>query len=271
MNATDEDKKIRDLKFADYPGRELHLDLYLPEEAERPLPVIMFIPVGGWRNCQRPEVRPWLTEYGFAVAAIECRVHPEVTAPATVFDCKAGIRWLRAKGVEYGLDPDRIGTWGGSAGGHLSALMAVSGEVAALEGEGGHAGVSTMIRAACDRCGPTDLERMADPQLAAQSPVLREVTDNFVGGPVADHRDIARLVSPLRYVSADCPPILILHGDQDVVVPVAESLIFHDALVAAGVDATLRVLPGEGHGWDEGLTRDTTVEFFRRTLQGRLM
>ncbi|MBT6146957.1 MAG: prolyl oligopeptidase family serine peptidase [Gemmatimonadetes bacterium] len=108
---------------------------------------------------------------------------------------------------------------------------------------------------------------MADPQLAAANPVLREVTDNFVGGPVADHRDIARLVSPLHYVSADCPPILILHGDQDPTVPLAESTIFHQALTVAGVDSTLHVLPGEGHGWEESLTRDRIVEFFRRTLR----
>jgi acetyl esterase/lipase len=267
MNSSDSDTAYRDLPFADYAGRELCLDLYLPENVEPPLPTVMLIPVGGWRNSQRPEARPWLTKYGFAVAAIDCRVHPEVTAPATVFDCKAGIRWLRAKGTEYGVDPSRIGTWGGSAGGHLSALMAVTGDVAALEGNGGHAGVSTVIQAACDRCGPTDLERMADPQLAAANPVLREVTDNFVGGPVADHRDIARLVSPLHYVSADCPPILILHGDQDPTVPLAESTIFHQALTVAGVDSTLHVLPGEGHGWEESLTRDRIVEFFRRTLR----
>jgi len=123
-----------------------------------------------------------------------------------------------------------------------------------------------VIQAACDQCGPTDLERMADPELAAQSPVLREVTDNFVGGPVAQHRETARLVSPLRYVSPECPPILVLHGEEDPTVPVAESIIFHQALTAAGVDSTLHVLPGEGHGWDINLTRDTIVAFFQRTL-----
>jgi len=123
-----------------------------------------------------------------------------------------------------------------------------------------------VIQAACDQCGPTDLERMADPGLAAQSPVLREVTDNFVGGPVAEHRETARLVSPLQHVSPDCPPILVLHGEDDPTVPVAESIIFHQALTAAGVDSTLHVLPGEAHGWDINLTRDTIVTFFQRTL-----
>lgn len=262
----DDGKTIRDVKFAEYGSRELFLDLYLPDEAATALPTVMMIPVGGWRNSQRPEQPPWLVDIGFAVAAIDCRVHPEVTAPATVFDCKAGVRWLRAKGHEYGLDPERIGTWGSSAGGHLSALMAVTGEVDELEGEGGNPGVSSRIQAACDQCGPTDLERMADPALAAENPVLQEVTDNFVGGPVAEHRDTARLVSPLRYVSPSCAPILILHGDEDPTVPVAESVIFHQALTEAGVDATLHVLKGEKHGWDAALTRDRIVAFFQRTL-----
>ncbi|MBT4821199.1 MAG: alpha/beta hydrolase, partial [Lentisphaerae bacterium] len=166
----------------------------------------------------------------------------------------------------YGLDPERIGTWGSSAGGHLSALMAVSGDVPELEGDGGNPGISTVIQAACDQCGPTDLERMADPELAARSPVLHEVTDNFVGGPVAEHRETARLVSPIHHVSPACPPILVLHGEDDPTVPVAESTIFHRALIAAGVDSTLHVLSGEKHGWDVNLTRDKIVAFFQRTL-----
>ena len=132
--------------------------------------------------------------------------------------------------------------------------------------EYGNPGVSSRIQAACDQCGPADLERMSDTGLAAESPVLQEVTDNFVGGSVAEHRDTARLVSPLGYVSSSCAPILILHGDEDPTVPVAESVIFHQALTAAGVDATLHVLEGEKHGWDAALTRDIIVEFFRRTL-----
>lgn len=261
-----EPQTIRDLKFSDIDGRELFLDLHLPTTGTGPWPTIMVIPVGGWRNCARPQERPWLADAGFAVAAIDCRVHPEVIAPATVFDCKAGIRWLRTEGVGHGIDPDRIGTWGSSAGGHLSALMAVSGDVPELEGEGGNSTVSTSVQAAVDQCGPSDLERMADPDLAQLNPVLQEVTDNFVGGPTTEHRPLARLVSPLHHVSSRCPPILILHGEEDPTVPVVESVILHEALLAAGVDTTLQVLPGEGHGWDVDLTRDAIIEFFRRTL-----
>lgn len=268
---TEPHQTIFDLEFVAYGERRLCLDLYLPQSATAPLPTIMYIPVGGWRASRRPELRGQFeqmgfTEHGFALAVIEARVHPEAIAPATVFDCKAGIRWLRNHAAEYGLDPDRIGTCGRSAGGHLSALMAVSGDVPELEGDDAPYGVSTKIQACVDQCGPSDLERMADAELCAQAPTLEEVTSNFVGGPVGQNRDLARLVSPLRHVSAACPPMLIIHGEKDATVPLEESVIFHDALVAAGVDSTLDILPGVEHGWDAALTYDRIVDFFRRTL-----
>jgi len=253
--------------YAQYDERELDLYLYFPPEpSDGSLPVVMVIPVGGWRNCQKPEVMPWLVEYGFAVAVIECRVVPEVTAPATIHDCKAGVRWLRAHGAEYDIDPDRIGTYGSSAGGHLSALMAVSAGVEELEGDGGNPDVSSAVQASYDQCGPTDLERMADPDLAAASPVLEEVTSNFLGGPVGKRRALARLMSPLTHVSPDGPPMLIMHGEDDPTVPVAESVIFHEALTEAGVDAALHRLPGQGHGLPQDLTRPIIAEFFQRVL-----
>ena len=269
---SDADRVIPDLIFADDDEGELHLDLYLPPSSDAPFPTIMHIPVGGWRASNRVNLRPQFaahdfTRHGFAVAVVDCRVTPEAIAPATVFDAKAGIRWLRAHAGTYGFDADRIGTCGRSAGGHLSALLAVTGDLADLEGARGNAGFSTAVQAAVDQCGPSDLERMADPELAAQSRVLQEVTDNFVGGATAEHRELARRVSPLHYVSASCPPMLILHGEIDPTVPVEESLIFHDALISAGVDSTLDVLPGIEHGWDWGLTHDRIVGFFERTLK----
>lgn len=259
-------EQLLDLRFADYDGRELFLDIQLPEEIGSPTPLIISIPVGGWRNCNRKGGRHWLTEFEFAVAVIECRLPPEAIAPAAVHDCKAAVRWLRAHGAEHGLAVDRIGTIGSSAGGHLSAMMAVSAGVAQLEGAGGNADISSAIQAACDKRGPSDLERMADPVSAEANPVLCEVTEGFVGGPVARHRQLARLMSPLRHVSSDAAPLLILHGAEDATVPVVESQLLHAALQEAGADSSLTILPGQGHGWDEELTSEQTVEFFRRTL-----
>ena len=119
---SDEVRTILDLTYADYDGLKLGMDLYLPPPQNTPFPTIMYIPVGGWRASKRVDLRPQFaahdfTQHGFALAVIDCRVTPDVIAPATVFDCKAGIRWLRAHAAAYGLDADKIGTCGRSAGG----------------------------------------------------------------------------------------------------------------------------------------------------------
>lgn len=259
-------ESIKDLPYANYNGRVLHLDLHRPKSADGPLPVLLWIPVGGWRNSAREGAPSWLTKYGFAVASPDCRVSSEALAPATIHDCKAAVRWVRANCEEYGLDPDRIGSAGASAGGHLSALLGASHGVEELEGDGGNAEQSSTVRASLDVCGPTDLMRMAVPELQERFEVLHEVTVNFLGGPVAERSELGRLVSPLTYASASCPPMLIIHGEDDPTVPVEESIIFHEALRTAGADSTLEVLEGVGHACPWEQIEDTVASFFQRTL-----
>ena len=259
-------ESIKDLPYADYDGRVLPLDLHLPRSGERPFPVLLWIPVGGWRNSAREGAPSWLAKHGFAAASPDCRVTGEVIAPATVHDCKAAVRWLRAHSEEYGLDPDRIGSAGSSAGGHLSALLGASAGVEALEGRGGNAEQDSSVQATLAVCGPTDLTRIGIPEHRERFEVLYEVTENFLGGPVEERGELARLVSPLTYASASCPPMLIIHGEDDPTVPVEESIIFHEALQQAGADSTLMVLEGVGHACPWEQFDDAVVSFFRRTL-----
>jgi len=258
-------RTIRDIAYAKYGDLTLPLDLHIPEGIQNP-PVILWIPVGGWRNSNREGAPVWLTEHGFAVACNHCRVSSEAIAPATVHDCKAAVRWLRANGKQYGLNTTRIGVSGSSAGGHLTALLGVSAGVEALEGDGGNPKASSTVQAACDICGPTDLTRMADTKTCGEYPALKDVTEAFVGGLVAEHLDLAKLVSPLNYVSAESAPFLIIHGDQDPIVPVIESHIFHEALRNAGVEVSLKVLEGIGHGCPRDQYQNEFVAFFTKHL-----
>jgi acetyl esterase/lipase len=244
----------------------MRLDLHRPAGAPRRLPVIVWIPVGGWRGSAKENAPIWLTEHGFAVASPDCRVSGEAIAPAAIHDCKAAVRWLRANSGQYGLDPERVGSAGSSAGGHLSALLAVSHGVEALEGDGGNPDQSSAVRAALAVCGPTDLSRIAIPEIRQQFPVLYEVTENFLGGPVAERAELARLMSPLTYASGECPPLLVVHGEEDPTVPVEESHIFYKALQEAGADVCLEILEGVGHGcpWDR--IGKSVVSFFQRRL-----
>ncbi|MBI4028599.1 MAG: alpha/beta hydrolase [Verrucomicrobia bacterium] len=226
----------------------------------------MWLSGGGWRNCNKEGVELFLIRHGFALASINYRVSVKAIVPANILDCKAAVRWLRRHAKEYGLDPHRIGVWGSSAGGHLAALLGASNGRKELEGDVAKPVVSCDVQAVCDFCGPSDLTRIARPSIRRKFPLLYEVTAQNLGGPVEKRRDKALLVSPLHYVTSSCPPMLIVHGEEDDVVPVEESIILHEALKRAEADSTLYVLKGEGHGWKPGLTAGRVAAFFKRTL-----
>ena len=258
-----------DLPFTATPQRTLRLDLRVPQSAGR-LPLVLYIPMGGMSSCVKEQAPWWLTEYGFAMASIEARVSSEAIAPAAVHDCKAAVRWLRVQADQYGYAPDAIGVWGHSAGGHLAALLGTSGAVAELEGAGGDAGVSSRVQAVCDECGvPHDLTWFGRPEVAARFPGVADNLRRYLGGAVEDRLELARRVSPQTYVTKSCPPVLLIHGAADDVVPVDEMVNFHQILQSAGVDVTLRILPGIGHGWAAALTQSEIIAFFKRTLQRR--
>lgn len=254
------------IPYRETPQRTLYLDLRVPR-AVRPPPLVLYIPMGGMRGCRRESTQWWLTEHGFAVAGIEARVSSEATAPAQVHDCKAAVRWLRSHAVQYGYRGDAIGAWGHSAGGLLASMLGTSDGVAELEGEGAYAGVSSAVQAVVDACGaPHDFSWFRRPDILARFAPVAENLRLYLGGTVEEREDLARLASPATHVSPRCPPMLLLHGDADTVVPLEETAEFHRSLKAAGVDSTLRALPGAGHGWDPALTRDAIVSFFNRTL-----
>ncbi|MCG3149207.1 MAG: hypothetical protein PCFJNLEI_02667 [Verrucomicrobiae bacterium] len=256
-----------DIVYSRPPQRALRLDLRVPQAERRP-PLIMHIPVGGLRCCDRAWTPWWLTDEGFAMASIETRVSPEVTAPAIVHDCKAAVRWLRANAERYGYAPDAIGVWGHSAGGLLASFLATSGDIAEVEGDGGHPGVSSRVQAACDQCGaPHDFSWFARPEIKSRFPGVVGNLRAYLGGLVEEKPELARQMSPQTYVSRNCPPVLLIHGENDDVVPVEETINFHQALTAVGVDSTLKILPGIGHGWDGALTHADIAAFFQRTLR----
>jgi len=261
---------VPDLVYRVTPQRPLRLDLRLPQDVTAP-PLILYIPMGGMRGCRKDnESLPvWIVEHGFALASIECRVTSEAIAPAQIHDCRAAVRWLRAHADEFGFSGDRIGAWGHSAGGHLAALLAMPGDHPDLEETGAeHSGVSCRIQAACDACGaPHDIAYFARPDVRERHAGVAENMDLYLGGPVPEHRDLARLISPATYISPQSAPILIIQGQSDRIVPPEESLQFFGRLIEAGVDATMRSLPGIGHGWDSALTRGDIASFFTRTLK----
>jgi acetyl esterase/lipase len=229
------------------------LDLYASKKAkERPL--IVWIHGGAFLFGSKegfaaePVPLDFLLE-GYAVASINYRLSPEAIFPAQLEDCKAAIRWLRAHADEYGINSNRIGVWGASAGGNLAALVGATGELREFE-VGENLGFSSRVQAVCDFFGPTDFlqmdaHRLPDGQIhdAADSPESK-----LVGVPIQDNPDKARRVNPITYVTKDAPPFLIVHGTLDRLVPFNQSQLLAAALEAVGASVKFHSVDGGGHG-----------------------
>jgi acetyl esterase/lipase len=178
------------------------------------------------------------------VASIDYRLSREAVFPAQIFDCKAAIRFLRAHAREYGIDPARIGVWGDSAGGQLAALLGTTNGCKEYEGTEGVLGPSSSVQAVCDWYGPSDFLQTADwsgPGTGAIKLLL--------GGVVSAHAQAAALASPAQQVGrAPLVPFLIMHGDQDPLVPLHQSQVLFQRLQRAGASARLVILRHSGHG-----------------------
>lgn len=223
------------------------LDLYVPEKLQGPLPLIVWIHGGGWRDGDKEHCPPlpW-TKKGYVVASIGYRLCQDALFPAQIEDCKTAIRWLREHAGSYKIDPNRVVAWGGSAGGHLASLLGTSADAA--EWEQGHPPHLSRIQAVIDWYGRADLTPVCtDPSMADSA------SASLLGGSGRTVSDLAREASPLFHVSKDDPPFLIMHGDRDELVPLTQSQMFANALRDAGVPVMLVILKGVGHGGDEFL------------------
>ena len=202
------------------------------------------------------------------MASINYRLSQHAVFPAQIEDCKAAIRWLRANAAKYHLDPDHIGVWGASAGGHLVALLGTTGGVKELEGTGGNLDQSSRVQCVVDWFGPTDMATMGRQADKPGTPVAQ-----LIGGPVQENQEKARKASPLTYVSKDSAPFLIMHGDKDNMVPLQQSEVLAEALKKAGVEVKLQVVKGNGHGgpgFNSPENRKLIEDFFAKHLKRKV-
>lgn len=263
----------RDLVYAKPGGRPLHLDLVLPAKPKGPVPLVIWVHGGAWLAGNKNSVPGNdLVQNGFAVASVQYRLSGQAIFPAAIQDVKAAVRWLRANAKKYGLDPKRFGAWGSSAGGHLVALLGTSGGEKDFE-SGDHLKESSRVQAVCDWFGPTDFLKMnaqagANSKIDHDSPGSPE--SRFIGGPIQKNKDKAARANPITFVTKDDPPFLIMHGDRDPLVPLGQSELLAAALKKAGVEVTLVVHKGAGHGgpaFHSAASRKQVREFFEKHLK----
>ena len=240
----------KNIVYAETASGPQLLDLYLPANTKSPVPLIIWIHGGGWKNGSKENclpVRMGFTDRGYAVASINYRLTGEASFPAQIEDCKEAVRWLRAHAGEYGLDAGHFGVWGSSAGGHLVALLGTSGDVSAFD-KGENLNISSRVQAVCDYYGPSDFYTMGSAPGFERHARADSPESALLGGPVSEKPETAKAASPVSHVTPDDPPFLIVHGDADRVVPPDQSHRMDAALRKAGVKTELVILPGAGHG-----------------------
>ncbi|MET9452556.1 alpha/beta hydrolase [Streptomyces cinerochromogenes] len=258
-------RRFHGLSYATSPGyRPRLLDVHVPP-GRRPVPAVVWIHGGGWLEGDRRYPPPTVPVEllhgtvlgaGLALVTVDYRHSLEAPFPAQLHDVKAAVRYVRRYAGVLGVDPERIGAWGESAGGHLAALAGlVHADVhgSGLEGREGVPDGDSGVRAVVDWYGVSDIEPLLGRPLPAlpgppDAPPYPHPFEALLGGPAAERRDRARAASPVTYAAdAAPPPFLLVHGREDQVVPYSQSEALARALTAAGGEVTLRPVEGADH------------------------
>ncbi len=235
----------RDVTYCTLDGVELKMDIYRPQSSTAPTPTLLYVHGGGWtggdkRSGEGIRDIPELLARGYLTAAVNYRLAPRYKFPAMIEDVKCAVRFLRAHAERFSINPEKIGAWGGSAGGHLVALLGTADATAGWEA-GQYLEQSSRVQAVVDMYGPTDLTVLfggANPRLMEQ-----------VFGTSDRNSETLQKASPVNWVSLDDPPFLILHGERDPLVTVSQSQLLYEKLQAAGVPATFVIVKNAGHGF----------------------
>lgn len=239
---------------------EAKLDAYLPRNAERPVPTLVYIHGGGWTGGTKESVVLRLLPFmklGMAVVNVEYRLARVSLAPATVADCRCALNWVIRNAAEHNFDVDRIVVTGGSAGGHLALMTGMLDPAAGLDNEC-PSDKPLKVAAILNYYGITDVNDLLS------GPNRKNYAVTWLGS-LDNASDVAKRVSPLTYVRKDLPPILTIHGDADPTVPYQHGVRLHQALEKAGVTNELLTIPGGKHGGftnAETLKIQSTIEAF---------
>jgi acetyl esterase/lipase len=269
--AAQQAREYKDVVYATLEkGDALGLDLYMPGTARKPA-LLVWVHGGAWSAGSKAQYPRQFVEQGFAVASVDFRQTTQAPFPANVHDIKSAVRFLRANADKYGYAAERIAIAGASSGGHLAALVGVTGGVPELEGRvGGNFEQSSRVQAVVVYFGAANLTTI----LAQSTPfglgVRRPALERLFGKPAEAAAELARLASPVFHVDSADPPLLLFHGDQDPQMPINQSHELQGAYAKLNLEVAFHVLHGEAHGGEAffaGESLGQAVEFLRRSIE----
>lgn len=230
---------------------DLLMDMYWPKNGSGPFPLVLYVHGGGWTTGEKTEgVQPYaraLNAQGIAVAAVNYRLSGEALFPAMIEDIKCAVRHIRANATTYNINPNAIGAFGGSAGGHLVSLLGTADASAGWD-TGAYENISSSISAVSEFFGPTNLQ--------IEFPGNEKELMLSAFGQT-NYADMA-FASPIAYIDPNDPPFLIFHGEEDTLVPIAQSEAFAAALQNAGINTTFVRVQNAGHTFHHEGTKPTS-------------
>jgi len=239
---------ITNVPYVEGGGPQQQLDLYVPTQGKN-MPLIVYVHGGGWEHGDKAgdSLNPYNLQLlwdGYAVASVNYRLAPAAIWPTQIQDCKAAIRWLKAHSHQYGYDPNRIAAIGQSVGGHLAAMLGATSGSKTFE-------VGENLDSSSDvTCVVNLFGAVADFATFAKYREDMGLGENFsfLGGSVKDHTDLARSASLVNYVHAEEPPMLVVHGTADHLVPYIQADLLVEAMDKAGAPYYFHTVVGGGHG-----------------------
>jgi acetyl esterase/lipase len=250
LTAQTDSSIIRNIVYAKTGNTKLLLDLYMPHEKKDPF-LIVWVHGGAWRSGSKELPPLGMLNFGYALASINYRLSEEASFPAPIYDIKASIRFLRANAKKYGYRSDKIIIWGSSSGGHYAALIGTTNNDNELEGNiGEYLNESSSVQAILDFYGPSNFMTILNQSTPHGISVRVPALTLLLGKPVEQVPELARQASPVYQVDSTSPPIFIVHGDQDIQVPVNQSLELMAAYKKNNLQFQIEIIPGAGHGGD---------------------
>jgi acetyl esterase/lipase len=227
---------LHDVEYGKVNGRALHLEIARPKDVPaKPMPVVLWVHGGGWQGGTHKEMHAiGFAAKGWFTASVEYRLSGEAKWPAQIEDCKLAVRWLRANAKKWNIDPDRIGVWGLSAGGHLVSCLGTMGESAGYD-VGEHTNFSSRVQAVVNYSGPTDFTKGEGGLMSQQPEEATRVLQKLLGGSFKDKPENWRAASPITWVTSNASPFLVVQGEADALVPMHHPEVLVAELKKAGV------------------------------------